>query len=114
MVVLIWNVPTMMEEIIRQIIAADPHLIAISPGSTRLEEAILQCSPDVIVTGVSDDELDSACTAFLMEHAQRRVLGISTDGRSACLYRLRPDYVSLGEISGERLLRAIREPAGQH
>ena len=106
----------MLREIISQIASMSPDLEVITPRRDKktLSEVIKQSSPDVIITGETDEELDSTLTDFLMGHAKRKVLGVSADGRSASIYILRPDYVSLGEISRERLLQAIRYPSGWH
>jgi hypothetical protein len=36
-------------------------------------------------------------------------MGVSADGRSACLYELRPHRVPLGDLSAQGLVEAIRE-----
>ncbi len=42
-----------------------------------------------------------------------RILAIADDGRTGRLYRLRPESVSLGELSSDRLVAAVRAAASE-
>lgn len=114
--VLIWNVPRLLGDIIKDILRADPDLVIVEFDGTSkaLSQAISDEAPDVIVTGVVDDRLEPACSEFVLTQTRRKVVGVRDDGRSAFLYRLRPEYVSFGELSAERLVQAIRAPGSWH
>lgn len=106
--IILVGLPRMLNDVVKKIIAGQPDLQVV---------ADVGCASDV-VHAVADHDADlviadPACTDGAIERlvGQRsslRLLEVEADGSSACLSELRPHRVSLGEISPERLLEAIR------
>ena len=69
---------------------------------------VLAGGVDVVVLGVEDSE----SILVLLEACPRMaVVGVVADGRAAFLYRTRPEQSSLGELSPDNLVGAIRDAA---
>ncbi len=78
---------------------ADPLSLLLAAGQTR---------PDAVIVRLQDSEFPGICSHLLSEHPHIKVVGVTADGRSACLYELRPQKMSLGEVSPPEVLDAIR------
>lgn len=63
---------------------------------------------DVVVIGLPDSDLPQECISLFEALPHLRVVGVAADGRRAFLYQLRPQRTSLGELSPDGLVRAIR------
>lgn len=69
---------------------------------------------DVVVVSRDDPENDPDTVNMLFRFPRCRILSLGADARRAFLYELRPHRSSLGELSRESLLAAVRgtpEPA---
>ena len=66
-------------------------------------------APDVIITPALRSELDDACATFIAPCTRRKVLRMSMVGRQVCIHRLRPERISIDDVSEQRLLEIIRE-----
>jgi len=81
------------------------------PHGVPLAEAVNRARPEVVVTALEDaDDPDvppRALTGLLTDHPGLRILVVENDGRSASLWELRPTRTRLGELSLQRLERAV-------
>jgi hypothetical protein len=112
----------MMRQIVRRIVAQTPDLeiagelqdvvdmIERSPqASDRSHD-----QPEVVILGLDRDATESAsrvpdAARIVLERLPRaKVFGLSSDGRRGFLYELSPRMVSLGELSANELVNAIR------
>jgi hypothetical protein len=82
------------------------------PHGVSLAEAVNRNRPQVVVTALEGaDDPDApprALTRLLTDHPGLRILVVENDGRSASLWELRPTRTRLGELSLQRLVRAVR------
>ena len=63
---------------------------------------------DAVIIALDDSELPGICTHLLDERPDLIILGVTADGRHASLLDLQPLAVSLGEMSREEMLAALR------
>jgi len=103
------GLPQMLRDTVREIVSAEPDLTVVaelddqaSAGPTIGARAV-----EVVIAAVGDCQPIDFRT-LLTEHPRLRVLCLSVDGREASLFELRPHEQTLGEISPEVLIAAIR------
>ncbi len=109
--VLLWDMPTMMHDIILQLLMRESGFQVAAPAdkTSTLLDASKKYRPDVIVTSFGEGGANTAYTDLLLECPRVKVLDIRSDGRNGYLYQLRPERKRLGEVSPESLVTAIRE-----
>ena len=88
----------MLGEIIENVVSAQPDMEVVGnlDGRTSLTEAAANLGVDVVIV------------ELVTSHPQIKVLAVAGDGRGAFLYELRPQTSSLGEVSPQGLVDAIR------
>jgi DNA-binding NarL/FixJ family response regulator len=103
------GLPQMLRDTVSEIVSAEPDLTVVaelddlaSAGATIGAQAV-----GVLITAVGDCHPIDFRT-LLTEHPRLRVLCLSADGREGSLFELRPHEQTLGEISPEVLIAAIR------
>jgi DNA-binding NarL/FixJ family response regulator len=108
--VLIVDLPRVMRGIIRDLLSAEQgiDLVGETSDDVDLAELVHATRADVIVMGLNDTGLPAAGERLLAQHPRVRLLGVVADGRDAVLYELRPHRQSLGEVSPEALVSAVR------
>jgi len=101
------NLPRMLREIIEDVVAAAPDLDVVETVErpTGLIAVVDGAKADFLIAG--DDALEDV-GVLLRERPRLKVLAVAGDGRQTFLYELRPQEVSLGEVSPQNLLEAIR------
>ena len=101
-------------DIITDVVTTQPDMEVVGqlPDRLVLLSTTDQTRADVVVLGLKDSALPTDCEQLFTAHPQIRVLGIAADGRRAFLYELRPQQVSLGEVSPQGLIDAIRAAVG--
>lgn len=99
-----------MRGIIRDLLSAEQgiDLVGETSDDVDLAELVHATRADVIVMGLNDTGLPAAGERLLAQHPRVRLLGVVADGRDAVLYELRPHRQSLGEVSPEALVSAVR------
>jgi DNA-binding NarL/FixJ family response regulator len=109
--VLLLGLPRMLEDVITNAVEGQPdmHLVGrLDPNCDSLEE-LVDPALDVLITTLRNCETPCLCRSLIKHHPSTRVIGLSREGRRAILCELRPHIVSLGEVSQQTLLDAIRE-----
>jgi len=105
------DMPPLLREIVREALAREPDLdvVAEHEASVDVRRAIDEADADFVIVGA--DATARASVASVVG-AQRgiRAIEVQSDGTESVLYELRPQRVSLGEISPDALLRTIRTP----
>jgi hypothetical protein len=66
---------------------------------------------DMVIVGAQEPENFALARALLRAWPRVKVLVVANEGCNAVMYRLRPHQVSLGELSPQELLAAIRAEA---
>ena len=108
--VLIWDVSQLLTEIMTLICSHEPDLEVMAPkGKLNLLEAVEVDLPDVIIIGEGNTTWKEACGQVLRAYPCVRVISLKNDGREAYLCSLTLERTSLGELSPENLVKAIRQ-----
>jgi DNA-binding NarL/FixJ family response regulator len=110
--VVLVDMPQLLRGIVREVLAAEPELELVGefPESTGLAIVAERTDADIVVVGGRLGEGAPIC-ALLEAHPRVRVLAIRADGRRGSLFWLAPERKSLGELSPEMLVQAIRDSA---
>ncbi len=85
--------------------------MAVVGRATSLGELLVlarETQPDVVVVGLHDSALPTACLELLLERPRVKVLGIQEHEGRAYLYELRPEQVEIGEVSPDEVVDTIR------
>lgn len=109
--VLLWDMPTMMHDIILQLLVreSDFQIAAPADKTSTLLDASKKYKPDIVVTSFGQDGAHIICRDLLLECPRLKVLDVRSDGRKGYLYELRAERKRLGEVSPESLVTTIRE-----
>jgi hypothetical protein len=105
------GLPKMLGEIVSHALGryADVELVVAASPAGGLPTAVREAEADVVVG--AESQLPGAEVCALLDGFPRsRVFTLTTDARMAWLCELRPERVTLGEVSPERLAEAIRTP----
>jgi DNA-binding NarL/FixJ family response regulator len=99
-------------ELIRRVLEAEPGIQVVhevTAATDRARELIEEAEADVIIVGNSAPDLLTDCRALLTKSALRRVIAVSTDGRDARLYGIRPYETAAEEFSPQFVVDAVRD-----
>jgi DNA-binding NarL/FixJ family response regulator len=103
--ILLVDLPQMLRDIVRETASEQGARVVAEFDGSEGVAAIRRFRPDLVISsGASTTVYDELIAA----PSRLRVLVVRDDGRKASLYRLRPDRVSLGEVSSEDLAQVIR------
>lgn len=98
----------LLREIVREAIVREPDLDLVAEhDDADVRTAVEQDHPDFIIVG-EDAAAEQDVRSLIAERRGLRALEVQSDGRESVLYELRPHRISLGEISADTLVRAIR------
>jgi DNA-binding NarL/FixJ family response regulator len=104
--ILLADVPQMLRDIVRETLAAerDMEIVGEVTDVNSLRDWLEHDDTCLVIFGGEDP---TVAATLLTECSPPRVLALS--GRESWLYELRPQRVSLGEISPTRLVEEIRK-----
>src|SRR3712207_1789153 len=107
---LIAEMPKLMRDIIVDTVLPEPDIEIVGEvaGGDDLLQLAGRTRPDVVIRALDRADLLSEFDRLLYTYPETRVLAVTTNGRQAILYELRPQQVPLGEASPHGLLAAIR------
>jgi hypothetical protein len=98
----------LLREIVREAIVREPDLELVAEhDEIDVRSAVELDDPDFIIVG-EDAVADQDVRSLVRVGRGLRALEVQSDGRESVLYELRPHRISLGEISSDTLVRAIR------
>ena len=98
----------LLREIVREAIVREPDLELVAEhDEIDVRAAVELDDPDFIIVG-EDAAADQDVRSLVGVGRGLRALEVQSDGRESVLYELRPHRISLGEISSDTLVRAIR------
>ncbi len=109
------ELPRVMRDIIRDLLTGQPdiELVGETSADVDLSELVHATRADVVVMGL--DRAETGTGERLAElYPGLRFLGVVGDGRDAVMYELRPHCHSLGEVSPNTLLTAMRGAKGHY
>ncbi len=106
--VVLAEMPRMLREIVETVLGAAPDVAVAARNASEGGASGGACDDaDVVIVAEPSPQAD-AYAAALYAHPTLRVVGISTDGRDATLYELRPQRIPLGALSPESLVQVVR------
>jgi hypothetical protein len=98
----------LLREIVRDAIVREPDLELVAEHEAiDVRLAVELDDPDFIILG-EDAAADQNLRSLVGAGGGLRALEVQSDGKESVLYELRPHRISLGEISSDTLVRAIR------
>lgn len=111
--VLLGDMPRILRELIDGAIAetADMTVVGAVDSRERVASSLERTMADVLIIGAPDDAASVQLQSLLYMRPRLRLVTIGHDGRSTALHQLRPFTVSLGDVSPDVLLDAIRASA---
>jgi hypothetical protein len=100
----------MLGEIVSNLVDSqhDMQIVNVHPSEAALPSAIGESGADVLVLGCEGPELRQRGEALLRGCPRLKVVAVVGNGRESYLLEFRPRMVSLGEVSPEALVDAIR------
>lgn len=108
--VVLAEIPPMLSDIVRETVANETDMAVVAEFGERsaLLAALATNGGDVVIFGTSDPD-ESAVPCNLLGASPRvKVLMLEIKGLRAVIYELRPHKKSLGDVSPQRLVQAIR------
>lgn len=99
--------PGVLGDVVRRAIRNAPGLELVAPPS-QVNAADARV-PDVVIMAGTDPDTITWPTPEL-GYAPTRLLAISDDGHTGCLFELLPRRETLGELTPEALIAAVRAP----
>ena len=108
--ILLVEMPRILCDILADVLSAEPDMevVGVLSGRGKLRATVAKTRADVVVLALGDSRLPEDCGRLLRAHPRIRVLGVTSEGRRGFLFGLRPLKASLGELSPQRLVNAIR------
>ena len=98
----------LLREIVREAIVREPDLELVAEhDEIDVRAAVELDDPDFIIFG-EGAAANGSVRSLVGDGRGLRALEVQSDGRESVLYELRPHRISLGEISSDTLVRAIR------
>jgi DNA-binding NarL/FixJ family response regulator len=110
--ILLDGMSEMLRTIITDILSTDPQceIMADMVEQNHLRSQLRETPADVVILAVPDVEATSSrCAELLAHHPATRIIAITSDGKRALLYDLRPQVTPIDELSPATLLSAIRQ-----
>lgn len=107
--ILLASMPTMLMEMIVQIIAREPEFMVVGEIAEcpDLTAAARQCRADLLIVGESS-LAERDVTKVLSSSYPAKIITIAENGHCATLNELRPHRETLVDVSAARLIAAIR------
>jgi len=111
--ILLASMPTMLTDIIADLVSAQGDMLVVAKAPTAADwlGAARRAAADVVIVRQPSDSQTNDPLADVGALGRLRILAIDDGGRTGSLYRLHPERVALGELSGERLVAAVRAAA---
>jgi len=107
--VLITDAPTMLREILEQVISNEPDMELMTAPQDPIEAANDRpMSPDVVIVGANVSEAAGRARVLLNRWPECHVLMITAGGQKVLKYELLPRGVDLGEMSPGQVVETIR------
>ena len=111
-VLLVTGRSSILSDIVRGIVANAPglELLAEVTGERPISADLGRTAAQAVIWIVDDAERADA-HAILMGHPDLQIVTVESDGRRGSVWRMRPSREPLGELSPERLVAALSDPA---
>jgi DNA-binding NarL/FixJ family response regulator len=103
--------PEEVHRLVRQALASDPDLSAVAVASGEVALLLEAARADVVVVGMQHGELPAVAERLLDEYPHVGVVCVDVGARRGAVYRLRPDFAAMDDVSPGALAAAIRSAA---
>jgi DNA-binding NarL/FixJ family response regulator len=102
--------PRVLSDILRETLGRQPDIRVVGEAASgaELQDAVSDLDADVVITGLGAADNRALCQLLLVRHPGVSVIGIPDDRSGASRWQLRLDEVSLGDVSPDGLVEAIR------
>lgn len=109
--VLLFDMPQLLRDLVRDAVSGQTDLEVVGEldDESQLDAAVSSTSPSVVIVGTDGAEISEACQALFEVRPRLRVLALATRRGRSVVWELAPRRVSLGEISPQSLLTALRK-----
>jgi DNA-binding NarL/FixJ family response regulator len=112
--VVLVDLPQLTRDLIARILDDEPgvHLVCdVVEAGVPVRQLIEKTAADIVIIGTDAPALLSECHELVDAHAPWRVLAVSSDGRDAHLYGVRPYAMAVDEFSLNSVLEIVRKSA---
>jgi DNA-binding NarL/FixJ family response regulator len=114
--VVLVGLPQLTRDLIARILDKEPEIHVVgevgeTEGAVPVRRLIEEAEADIVIVGYDAPALLTECHQLLDEHAPWRVLAVSSDGRDAHLYGVRPYGMAIDEFSLDSVLEIVRNSA---
>ena len=114
--VVLVGMPGMLRDLVREIAEAEPGVAIVAEVAERRDAPLIirDVRADFVILGLDEGadasagEVSEDVSDLLTGNPGLAVLGITSDGKRAYLYEMRPHLVPLGELSPAVLIDVIR------
>jgi DNA-binding NarL/FixJ family response regulator len=109
--ILLVNIPQLMRDLIKAFLADEPGAEVVAEAATLGEgvRAAEAADADFVIVGTRDDALPAEYGRLLTNgNTRMSVLSVAGDGQRGFLHELKPQRVTLGPLTRETLLGAIK------
>jgi DNA-binding NarL/FixJ family response regulator len=114
--VVLVGLPQLTRDLIAGILDTEPEIHVVAEvgdaeAAVPVRRLIEEVAADIVIVGYDAPALLTECHQLLDEHAPWRVLAVSSDGRDAHLYGVRPYAMAIDEFSLDSVLEIVRKSA---
>lgn len=114
--VVLVGLPQLTRDLIARILDKEPEIHVVgevgeTEGAVPVRRLIEEAAADIVIVGYDAPALVTECHQLLDEQAPWRVLAVSSDGRDAHLYGVRPYAMAIDEFSLDSVLEIVRKSA---
>ena len=107
----IMAITPLLRAVVRRIVSRQPDIEVVD--ETAPVDALMDApteGSEVLIVGIEDGRLPAICIPLVHARPRLRVLALAGEGLETTLFEMRPHRLSLGNVSPETLLDAIRAP----
>jgi hypothetical protein len=104
-------VPEELHRLVVQGLAGEPDLTVVAVASGEVGLLLEAARADVVVVAMHRGALPPVVERLLDEYPHVGVVGIDVEGGRGAVYRLRPDFTSMDDVSPGAIAAAIRSAA---
>ena len=108
------EVPDELRRLVERVLAVEPDFSHVAVAGSELAVLLEAEGADVVVLAMRGDRLPAVADRLLDEYPRIGVVCVDVVAGRGGVYRLRPDYLALEEISPRTIAAAIRGAASDN
>ena len=107
--ILVAELPSLMLDVLHHVVGSEPDMAIVGVvNDGDVLAATRRARADLVIIGQRPDDGHEDYAQLLLRQPRLKVLAIATTGGTGSLYELRPQRITLGDISARSLTNAIR------